>query len=161
MAEKLASFLARRIGDEIALLRDFVAVLQREQAALSADDADEIAASSRAKVGLLQQLGRISNERNLALAREGFAADRAGLDALLARDVDSGALAQQRERLMSLAGEANELNRINGKLICLRTAHNQKSLSILLGTAEGASTYGRDGRASLGGSPSGRRLSSA
>lgn len=161
MAEALGSFLARRIGDEIALLRDFVAVLQREQAALATDDADEIAASSGAKVGLLRQLGQISTERNLALAREGFAADRAGLDAFMARHADSGVLAKLREPLMELAGEANELNRINGKLIRLRMANNQKSLAVLLGTAEGSSTYGRDGRSSLGGSPVGRRLSSA
>ena len=161
MAETLGEFLARRIADEIALLRDFVIVLQREQRALTTDDADQIAASSQAKVGLLRQLGQISTERNLALAREGLAADRAGLDEFITRDADSGGLARLHENLMQLAGEANELNRINGKLIRQRMVYNQKSLAVLLATAEGAPTYGRDGRSSLGGNPVGRRLTSA
>ena len=110
---------------------------------------------------MLQQLGEISTERNLALARQGFAADRAGLDAFLARQADAGVLAQLRERLMTVANEASELNRINGKLIRLRTMHNQKSLAILLGTGEVLCTYGRDGRSSLGGSSVGRRLTTA
>ena len=161
MSEMLGNFLARRIGDEIALLRDFVAVLRREQEALSTDDADAITASSQAKVALLQRLGQLSTERNLALAGEGFAADRAGLDAFMARHADSDALAQLRERLITVLGEADEINRINGKLICMRMAHNQKSLSILRGSAEGTSTYGRDGRSNLGGNLVGRRLISA
>ena len=161
MAETLGTFLARRMGDEIALLRDFVAVLRREQAALSIDDADEITAASQAKIGLLQQLGRISTDRNLALAREGYVADRAGLDAFLACQVDPGVLAPLRDRLMTVANEASELNRINGTLIRVRTMYNQKALSILLGTGEVSSTYGRDGLSSLGGNPVGRRLITA
>lgn len=161
MAETLGDFLARRMGDETALLHDFVAVLTQERTALDADDADEIAAASQAKIALLRQLGQLSDERNLALAREGFPADRAGLDAFMAHGVDSGSLAQLRERLMTVAGEANKLNRINGRLIRVRMMYNQKSLSILLGTGEDASVYGRDGRSSLGGSPVGRRLITA
>jgi flagella synthesis protein FlgN len=161
MAETLGNLLARRIGDEIALLRDFVAVLKREQEALTADDADEISATSQAKIALLHKLGQIANERNFALAREGFAADRAGLDAFMARHVDSGALVQLRDRLITVAGEADALNRINGKLIRLRMVHNQKSLAFLLEAGDGSSTYGRDGRSCLGGNPVGRRLTTA
>lgn len=161
MAGTLVDSLARRLSDETALLRGFVAVLKREQTALTADDADEIAAASQAKIAALQQLGQISAERNLALAREGFPADRAGLDAFMARHVDAGGLAQLREQLMTVASEANQLNRINGKLIGVRMMYNQKSLSILLGTDRFASTYGRDGRSNLGRNPVGRRLITA
>lgn len=161
MAELLGSFLARRLGDEIALVRDLIAVLKREQEALNAGDADGIAAAGEAKAALLRQLGRLSTERNLALAREGYAKDRAGLDAFMGRHADSQGLAQVRDRLMTIAAEADELNRINGKLIRLRLAHNQKSLAFLLGAGEGSSTYGPDGRSSLGGNPVGRRLTAA
>lgn len=158
MAETLGSFLTRRLGDETALVRDLVATLRREQEALSADDADSIAAACQAKSSLLQQLVRMSNERNLALVRAGYAGDRAGLDAFLAGHADAAKLVQIRNHLMELAAEADELNRINGKLIRMRLSHNQKSLAFLLGTGEGSSTYGPDGTASLGRSPVGRRL---
>lgn len=160
MAESLGTYLARRMGDEIALLRDFVVVLQREQAGLTADNADEIATAAQTKAELVRQLSQISSERNLALARAGFATDRAGLDAFIARQAESATLAQQRDRLLAVAGEADEINRINGKLIRMRMVDNQKSLAFLLG-GEGTSTYGRDGRTLLGGSPAGRRLTTA
>lgn len=161
MAETLGNFLTRRMGDEIALLREFVAILRREQEALTTDDTDEIAAASEAKGSLFRQLGQISTERNLALAREGFGTNRAGFDAFIRRHDDSGVLAQLRDRLMSTAGEANELNHINGKLISLRMTHNQRSLATLLGNSETSSTYGRDGRSNLGGHAVGRRLTTA
>ncbi|MBK8336514.1 MAG: flagellar protein FlgN [Sterolibacteriaceae bacterium] len=160
MAESPGTWLARRMGDEIALLRDFVAVLEREQAGLSADHAEEIAAASQIKVELVRQLSQISTERHLALARAGFTTDRAGLDAFIARQAESTMLAQQLDRLLAVAGEADEINRINGKLIRMRMVHNQQSLGFLLG-GESTPTYGRDGRAMLGGGPSGRRLTTA
>lgn len=160
MAEPLGTFLARRMGDEIALLRDFVAVLEREQAGLSADHAEEIATVAQIKVELVRQLSQIAAERNLALARVGFTTDRAGLDAFIDCQAESAKLAQQRDQLLALAGEADRINRTNGKLIRMRMVHNQKSLTFLLG-GESASTYGRDGRAMLGGGPAGRRLTTA
>lgn len=158
MAEPSGNFLARHLGDEIALARDLVAVLRREQNALTLDDSDGIAAAYQAKAGLLQQLGRLSTERNLVLARRGYPSDRAGLDAFIASHAESAALAQARDQLMTVAAEADELNRINGKLIRLRLTHNQKLLAFLLGTGAESSTYGRDGRSSLAAASVGRRL---
>lgn len=159
MSEPLTGLLTRRMKDEIALLRDFVAILRLEQQALSDGDAEAIASATNAKSMLARQLGQLSTERNLALAREGYAADRAGIDALIAAHPEAAALVPLRERLIMVAAEADELNRANGEIIRLRMSHTQKAIGALLGSGGMASTYGRDGRSQLGGGPVARHFS--
>lgn len=161
MAESLGSQLARRMKDEIALMRDFVDLLRLEQHALSGNDAEAINASTQSKTILARQLGQIATERNLALARAGYGTDRMGLDALIATQPEAAALVTLRDRLMAIAAEAEELNRNNGEIIRLRMSHNQKAVGTLLGTGAGLATYGRDGRSSYPGAPVGRHYTAA
>lgn len=161
MAEALGTQLARRMKDEIALMRDFVALLRLEQQGLSGNDAEAINKATNAKTILARQLGQIATERNLALAREGLAPNRAGIDALIAVQNNPATLTQLRDALMTLATEADELNRANGDIIRMRMSHNQKAIGALLGTGNGPATYGRDGRSSFSGAASGRHYSAA
>ena len=161
MAEALGTQLTRRMKDEIALMRDLVALLRLEQHALSGNDAEAISAATNAKTILARQLGQIATERNIALAREGHAPDRAGIDALIAVQNNPATLTQLRDALMTLATEADELNRTNGDIIRMRMSHNQKAIDVLLGVGNRPATYGRDGRSSFSGAASGRHYSAA
>jgi len=156
MAEALGTQLARRMKDEVALMRDFVALLRLEQQTLSGNDADAINGATNAKTILARQLGQIATERNIALAREGYTPDRAGIDALIAVQNHPATLSQLRDALLALAAEADALNRANGEIIRMRISHNQRAVGALLGTGNGPATYGRDGRSSFAGAASGR-----
>jgi flagella synthesis protein FlgN len=61
--------------------------------------------------------------------------------------------------LLQLAGQARDLNALNGKLIAERLRHNQQALAILLAAGDQAALYGPDGQTRLAGS--GRPLGSA
>lgn len=51
MAEALGTQLTRRMKDEIALMRDLVALLRLEQHALSGNDAEAISAATNEPCG--------------------------------------------------------------------------------------------------------------
>lgn len=93
------------------------------------------------------QLTALARQRGEWLAHGGLAADKPGMVAWLAEhseDVDARA---QWSALLSLASQAQELNRVNGDLIRIRLQHNTQSLEALLGAGSAPlSLYDRDGQ---------------
>lgn len=152
--------LMQILSAESALMRDFIVVLEREQAALSDDDADVIHQIALEKSAFVQQLGQHAAQRNTCLTRAGHSADRAGLEAFIASQPETSGLAKGWDGLRTLVEQANELNRINGTLIRTRMLHNQQALSILTGGNAGVRLYGPDGKSNGSHGAGGRSLGS-
>jgi len=136
--------LALLVEAELIQLREFIAVLDREEALLVAGDSDGLLTLSHEKSDRYRQLQRLHDDRALLLGRLGHrdsdAAMRelcAGLPRVLARWTE----------LLELARTARDRNAINGKLILERMASNQAALSVLLAAADQPQLYDADGQA--------------
>lgn len=148
--------LALLVEAEAIQLGEFVALLEREEALLSAGDTDTLLALTQDKNARYRQLQRLSDDRALLLGRLGRTRSDATMRELL------GGLPRVLSRwdeVIALARSASERNAINGKLIVERMAHNQAALSVLLAAADHAPLYDAEGHTrAVGG---GRMLGSA
>lgn len=157
------SSLPEIVDSEAETIRRFVVLLREEQAALGAGLVDSLSELIDRKSSVAEELAAIAARRNAALASEGFAPDRIGIEGWLAQA--SGADAAIRNSVaagwasvLAQAGEARELNRLNGELIQVRMRHNSQALEALLGASRPLSLYGPDGQTTA---PGARRINDA
>lgn len=139
--------LQNLIAEEVARLRDFLVLLEKEQQALAAGDVDRLLPLADDKNRLFGRLAQLGEARGQALAAAGFPADRQGMEGWLARQPNANGAGRTWQELLSLAEKARALNEINGKLIASRLADNQQALSALMAAANQAALYGPDGQA--------------
>lgn len=139
--------LQNLIAEEVARLRDFLVLLEKEQQALAAGDVDRLLPLADDKNRLFGRLAQLGEARGQALAAAGFTADRQGMEGWLARQPNANGAGRTWQELLSLAEKARALNEINGKLIASRLADNQQALSALMAAANQAALYGPDGQA--------------
>lgn len=151
--------IAQLVSDELTVLRQFVDVLQREQAALTDGQTDSLMALANEKVRYAQQLAALNKDRDTKLVAAGFGSGRSGM---LTWHTAANVPAKVQNDLASvieLAKEARRLNELNGKLAADRMQHNQQALNVLLSAAQQSTLYGPDGQTHAG--PAGRTLGSA
>jgi flagella synthesis protein FlgN len=148
--------LPQVLAAEAACVEDFIAVLKLEQNSLAQGAGDELPAYAEQKAQLAQRLGALAAQRNAALKAQDLAADRPGLDAWCAAHPKEIQAASDWSRIIALATEARELNRVNGELIALRMQYNAQALEALRGGSSALDLYGPDGQATGSG---GRRIS--
>lgn len=136
--------LALLVEAEVIQLKEFLSILEREEAMLIAGDSDNLLALSQEKSDRYRQLQRLHGERTLLLGRLGRQSSDstmrelcAGLPRVLARW----------DELLGLAGTARARNELNGKLILERMAHNQAALSTLLAATDHPQLYDAEGQA--------------
>lgn len=146
------SLLSHALGEEVAALRKFIELLQREQAFLKKADSESLLPLIEEKNLLANRLGALAQARETALQRLGLAAGRPGMEAWLA-GAGKPNDRQVWQTLIELATEARDLNVLNGKLIGLHMQHNQQAFAALMNATDRAMTYGPDGQqqAGLGG----------
>ena len=118
------------IAAEHQHLDALVALMKQEQQSLVALDADELSSLTTQKNALLASLSSLSQQRHAALQAAGCEGSEAGMGPWLAASDDGGAR-EQWERMLDVAREAKELNRVNGMLINKQLAHNQGVLNAL------------------------------
>lgn len=145
--------LGKLVGEELAVLRNFVFVLQKEQQALIDGDLDRLMPLVEEKTKQSTRLARLAEQRNQLLNAAALPNDRAGMESWLAQQTSAAenALSDWNSLLM-LAAEARTLNESNGKLIATRLQHNQQALGILLSASSQAALYGPDGQTQTSGS---------
>jgi flagella synthesis protein FlgN len=148
--------LALLIEAEAIQLREFLAVLEREEALLVAGDSDGLLALSQDKNERYRQLQRLHDDRALLLGRLGLPVSDASVRALCA---GLARVLARWDEVLELARSARERNAINGKLILERMASNQAALSVLLSAANHPQLYDAGGLARPSGG--GRILGSA
>ena len=127
-------------------------LLHQEQALLIDADIDGLAIVTERKAPVVAEMVELANRRHRALAKEGHAATERGMQAWVAikhlgRPAYPVAAACW-TALLTMAKQAQEINRINGLLINTHMARNQSSLDMLQTRTGGGSFYGPDGQAS-------------
>lgn len=135
--------LAELVRRETEVLASFVALLVDEEQALVEANTEALATLTPRKTALVGELNTLAGRRNAAMQSAGLGEDAAGLE----RWRQSGPqAAAATERLLALASEARERNRVNGGLIALHLQKTQAALETLTGGKAGRQTYGRDGQ---------------
>jgi flagella synthesis protein FlgN len=153
------SLLPERLAEEVALLRDFLDLLEREERALVGGDIERLLSLVEDKNRLFVRLAGLGETRDRTLAAAGFGPGRQGMEDWLERQSETEGAKRDWQQLLALAEKARALNRSNGKLIATRLANNQQALSTLMAAANQASLYGPDGQTRPAGG--GRSLGSA
>lgn len=139
---------------------EFLALLQREQAALVAGDHDELMAFTEQKAAHILDLRRIADSRSRLLVSHGLRTDKDGMSAWIERYGDEHAR-RLWDEIKSLAAQVRAANEINGALVAARLKHNQAAISALQAAARSnPNGYGPDGGARLTASTT-RALASA
>lgn len=154
-----SSGITELISAELDVLRQFVDVLQREQAALTDGRTESLIALAGEKVRHAERLAALNRDRDIKLRAAGFGSGRDGVQAW--REAANMPIKVQNDLLnvIELAKESRRLNDLNGKLVADRMQHNQQALNVLLSAARQSTLYGPDGQTHAG--PSGRTLGSA
>lgn len=137
------SRLAQQISEEAEGVVAFIAVLADEQKSLQDGDIETLAPHAEKKAQLLLRLGQVAEQRNRLLADAGWPADKAGMERWAST---SEAATQAYQRLLGLAAEARELNRLNGQLIAMHLQRTQSALAILTHSQAGSGLYGPNGQ---------------
>ena len=151
--------IAALVTAELSVLREFVAVLKREQSALTIGQTDSLMALADEKVGYAERLATLARDRDSRLGAAGFGEGRAGMVALRAASNIPPKVHAELQILLELAREARSLNDINAKLVADRLQHNQHALNTLLNATRQSALYGPDGQTEVG--SAGRELGSA
>jgi len=138
--------LLHTLETEADTVARFVEQLKLEQVALANGDIDKIVGFTQSKSTLTGELTSLANQRNSALASLGLAADRAGIEAWFERHPPDVRAQNAWSRILSLASEARELNRVNGELIQIRMQHNAQALAAMQGASRSLHLYGPDGQ---------------
>ncbi|WP_268987171.1 flagella synthesis protein FlgN [Pseudothauera lacus] len=147
---------ANLLDMEVAQLRTFVALLDREEALLVAGDVDALVSLAKDKTDLYHTLQRLHDARALLLGRNGL--DSSADSIVRACEGMPAALARWQE-VIELARQARERNSVNGKLLIERMQHNQRALAILQSAADRPPLYDAAGNTRPSGG--GRILGSA
>jgi flagella synthesis protein FlgN len=141
-------------------VREFLELLQQEQAALVAGDHDELLAFTEQKAARILELRRVADARSRLLASHGLRADKDGMSAWIERFGDEPAR-RLWDEIKSLAAQVRAANDINGALVAARLKHNQAAIAALQSAARsGSGVYGPDGATRLTASTT-RALASA
>lgn len=131
------------LSEEAAAVEAFVRLLGSEQQALQDGQLDVLPGLTEQKAATVDRLARLGQARNQRLQQAGLPADQAGLRAWAGGDPARALLI---DRILVLAAEARELNRLNGTLIASRLQQTQSALDILTRSQNGGGLYGPDGQ---------------
>jgi flagella synthesis protein FlgN len=134
------------LSDEQQVIGSMVELMKTEQQLLVSADADGLSTLTPTKLQLAQKAAELSRHRHRALGAAGFVPAEAGMEPWLAVG-GNDKLRQEWNRLLELARQAKELNRVNGMLVNKQLAHTQGVLNAMRGPASGAANvYGRSGQ---------------
>lgn len=147
------------LDQERSRVREFLALLETEQAALVAGDHDQLMAFTEQKAARILELRRYSDNRSRLLASYGLRPDRDGMSAWIEAHGDE-TTRRIWDEIKSLAAQVHATNEINGVLVEARLKSNQAAIAALQAAASSPSVYGPEGATRLTETPS-RTLASA
>jgi flagella synthesis protein FlgN len=132
------------LDTEIALVQEFLAVLDLETAVLTEGRGEGALAETTARKNhYADQLAAVGEKRQTLLSALGYSVDKAGLDAVAQ---DHPELRARCALLLEKARQASELNTSNGIIIDTFLQHNQQALDTLRSLAGMGALYDASGR---------------
>ncbi|MFC4159232.1 flagella synthesis protein FlgN [Chitinimonas lacunae] len=159
----MESLLSQAFAAELIELDRFIAVLEREQAALIANDLADLIEIAKQKAERAQTLEMLARERKRLFDLNGVAIDDNVPHEMLAVTrlpaADFPALAAQWRDLLQKARHASALNQTNGQLINTRQQQNQQMIALFQNERAGNLSYDAYGQPRL--SSSGHSLGKA
>lgn len=151
-----SGLLAALTSERSALLR-FIALLEREQAALMENRGDALPELSAQKTSDAVKLSQLAESRRKLLQQAIPQQNAENIQSWLDTHCPDGLPLWQ--DIVALGQRAKQLNQINGELIQMKLRHNQQALTVLSNAVNKAGVYGRNGQPDF--SPgSGRSLGS-
>ena len=144
-----ASPLLPLLTEEAGAISRFIDLLKREQSQLAQGATEELPALADQKTLLAEHLQGLAVQRNAWLSAQGCPPDRPGIEAWQDLHPEAETLAPAWAKIIALASEAHELNRLNGELIDLHMRHNTRALNALRGSTASLSLYGSDGQSRI------------
>ena len=140
---------AATLIDEQNAMLALIALLEQEQEQLIAADIERIAGLTESKALAATQMAELTQRRHDALAAAGQEASEIGMQAWLATAAAPVGAIDAWKKLIAIAEQGKEINRINGTLINKQMARNQAVLNVLQhGNEQGGATYGPKGQSS-------------
>jgi flagellar biosynthesis/type III secretory pathway chaperone len=135
--DELASILAR----EVDCLGRLLAILEREHAALTTDDIEQLERVTLDKNAGMAEQAELAMQRGRLLANAGYDSSNTGLQAFIAASTDAAPLNQALESLGDLSGQCQHYNRENGRIIVQKQQHTRNALNILRQNDAASPTY--------------------
>lgn len=129
-----SSALLARLKVESAAWQALLDVLQEEEHALIAGDADRVALLNTAKLTQLQSVSDHARGRHDDLLAAGHTPDHAGMDAWLAQHRQPD-LRTRWQQLCAMEKEAQAMNQRIGSLIEMRLTSTRQALNVLVHAA--------------------------
>lgn len=124
----------------------FIDLLKLEQIELEKGNTDRLVALAQEKNDVASKLAALAKQRNSALTALGLNSDRSGIEAWIERRPSDTRTRGIWSRIVALASEASELNRVNGELIRIRMQSNAQVLAAMQGASRTLHLYGPDGQ---------------
>lgn len=138
---------AATLIDEQSAMLALTALLEQEQEQLIAADIERIAVLTEPKAQAATQMAELTQTRHDALAAAGHEASETGMQAWLETAAAPAGATDAWKKLIAMAEEAKEINRINGTLINKQMVRNQTVLNVLQhGSVQGSPVYGPNGQ---------------
>lgn len=141
------SVLLQGLAAEAEAIYRFVVLLKTEQIALSKGDTESLPGLAEDKDKVAAQLSGLAAQRNIFLATQGHPADRLGIESWCANNPAETGISSAWAKIIELASQARELNRVNGDLIKIRMQYNASALDTLRRSGNSLDLYGPDGQA--------------
>lgn len=135
------------LSAEVEAVDRFVTLLKTEQIALSKGDTETLPVLAENKDKVAAQLASLAVQRNTFLTSQGFSSDRPGIDSWCSSNPNETEALGAWTKIIELASEARELNRLNGELIRMRMQYNASALEALRRSGNSLDLYGPDGQA--------------
>jgi flagellar biosynthesis/type III secretory pathway chaperone len=132
---------------ELSAMYSFLGLLEAEQAALAAGDADKVVAGLPGKSEQLAQLAAYASQRSGLLNSLRLPKGSDGVEHLFSGQPDALALAEKWRELMTITRRAWRVNQENGALIAGRLHANVQALSALNQFAGRCQLYDCEGQA--------------
>jgi flagella synthesis protein FlgN len=149
--------LLAALSEERAAVREFVELLRREQTLLTENDMDPLLTLAEKKSASAVRLNELSDVCRRQLEKISPTLDNATIESWLNLNTVDGLPMWQEVR--TLAGQAKQLNNVNGELIQMKSRFNQQAFAALSGAVNQANLYGANGQSSFS-SGTGRSLGS-
>lgn len=145
------------LSAERSALLGFIALLEREQAALMENRGDALPELSEQKTAAAIKLNQLAESRRKLLQQNIPKQNTETITSWLRAHSSDGLPLWQ--DITALSQRAKQLNQINGELIQMKLRRNQQALTVLSNAVNKAGVYGRNGQPDF--SPgSGRSLGS-
>lgn len=142
------SDLIENLEAEHRAYQDFVQILQTEQDALVQGNVDSLLELARIKSEKVVLLSRLAESRTRFISAQDCPQEHGDVAKWLQKQGNgkNPQIAELWQQLLTLAGNAQQLNQINGSMIDTRLRNNQQALAILQVAANQSALYGPDGQ---------------